>query len=236
MTRLCLCALALTFTSFGARGVMPMQPELEAKLRAEGRYELITSQLQAARARGVFNPTSLNVSGSDAGKRATQWRAVVILFDFNDLRATGNYGPVEFQSLLFSQGTHQTGSMKDFYLENSYGDFVLNGDVFGWYTIPDSSAATPSKPSSRRAMATNSARLCPAMLTIIGVPSPARYGKWCAMNASMPSLSKPIELSMPAGVSTVRQGALPIRGSGVIVLGRMAPRRARSTMPSISRA
>ena len=49
------------------------------------------------------------------------------------------------------------------------------------------------------------------------------------MKASMPSLSRPIELSMPAAVSIVRQGALPARGSCVIVLGRMPPRRRRST-------
>ena len=56
------------------------------------------------------------------------------------------------------------------------------------------------------------------------------------MKASMPSLSRPIELSMPAGVSTVRQGALPARGLRVTVLGRMPPSRERSTSPSISRA
>ena len=41
----------------------------------------------------------------------------------------------------------------------------------------------------------------------------------------MPSLSRPMELSMPPVVSTVRGGGLPGRGSWVIVLGRTAPRR-----------
>jgi len=43
----------------------------------------------------------------------------------------------------------------------------------------------------------------------------------------MPSLSSPIELSMPAAVSTVRHGALPARGFCVIVLGMMPPESAQ---------
>ncbi len=52
----------------------------------------------------------------------------------------------------------------------------------------------------------------------------------------MPSLSRPIEFSMPPVVSTVRGGGLPIRGLGVIVFGRMAPKRPKSTNRAISRA
>ena len=52
----------------------------------------------------------------------------------------------------------------------------------------------------------------------------------------MASLSKPIELSIPPVVSTVRHGGLPARAANVIVLGKMPPRRARSTSPAISRA
>ena len=52
----------------------------------------------------------------------------------------------------------------------------------------------------------------------------------------MPSLSSPIELSMPPVVSTVRGGGLPMRGSRVIVLGKIPPSRDRSTRPAISRA
>ena len=56
------------------------------------------------------------------------------------------------------------------------------------------------------------------------------------MNDSMPSLSRPIELSMPPLVSKVRGGGLPGRGFCVIVFGRMPPKRPRSTRPAISRA
>ena len=56
------------------------------------------------------------------------------------------------------------------------------------------------------------------------------------MNASSPSLSRPIELSSPEAVSTVRGGGLPIRAWGVIVLGMMPPSRAKGTNAAISRA
>ena len=107
-----------------------------------------------------------------------------------------------------------------------------------WLTLGQetlsSRAAIPATPSSRRASATNSAAFAPAMLTITGAPQPARNGNCFSRKASTPSLSRPIELSRPEAVSTVRQGTLPFRGSGVIVLGTIPPSRARSMKPVIS--
>ena len=57
------------------------------------------------------------------------------------------------------------------------------------------------------------------------------------MKASMPSLSRPIEFSRPAAVSTVRHGLLPGRGCLRDGLGQNGPQaRFRSTRCSISRA
>src|SRR5437899_1921761 len=56
------------------------------------------------------------------------------------------------------------------------------------------------------------------------------------MKTSRPSLSRPIELSSPEAVSTVRGGGLPIRACGVIVLGMIPPSRANGTNAAISRA
>src|SRR5262249_52421211 len=53
---------------------------------------------------------------------------------------------------------------------------------------------------------------------------------------SRPSLSRPIEFKRPEAVSTVRGGGFPMRGRGVIVLGMIAPRRAKGTKAAISRA
>ena len=93
----------------------------------------------------------------------------------------------------------------------------------------------PGTPSSRPASSTNSPSLAPAMLTITGAPQASSHGSSFSRNESMPSLSRPIELSRPAAVSIVRHGTLPCRGSGVIVFGTMPPSRARSTKPTISR-
>src|SRR5262249_32494074 len=55
------------------------------------------------------------------------------------------------------------------------------------------------------------------------------------MKWSMPSLSRPMALSMPDGVSTVRGGVLPMRGCRVTVLGMMPPRRGKGTVPAVPR-
>ena len=106
--------------------------------------------------------------------------------------------------------------------------------TFGQETL-SSSAATPGTASSRAARATNSSIVAPAMLTITGAPQSSSQGSWVTRKASTPSLSRPMELSSPAAVSTVRQGTLPRRGCGVIVLGTTPPSRRRSTSPAISR-
>jgi hypothetical protein len=59
-------------------------------------------------------------------------RTLVLLVNFTDNQST----PYDWTAA--SQTTFQTTS--DFYMENSYGQTSLTGDVFGWYTIPMSSA------------------------------------------------------------------------------------------------
>ena len=55
------------------------------------------------------------------------------------------------------------------------------------------------------------------------------------MKASSPSLSNPIEFSIPPAVSIVRGGGFPMRGSGVTVLGMIPPSRDGRTNDCISR-
>lgn len=62
---------------------------------------------------------------------------VVILGDFSDRPANlVAYPPAHFDSLLFSHGVYPTGSMADYYAENSGGRLVLDGRVLGWYRMP----------------------------------------------------------------------------------------------------
>ena len=70
------------------------------------------------------------------------YRAVVILVQFRDWPAdTLNHTPAKFADLLFSSGTHPTGSLRDYYNEVSRGAFDVDGIVTRWYTLSRDYAA-----------------------------------------------------------------------------------------------
>lgn len=70
-------------------------------------------------------------------------RVIVLLVDFPDHRYFNQLlagTAADFDSILFSDRvtdiiTNPTGSMTDYYMENSYGKFYIIGDIFGWYTL-----------------------------------------------------------------------------------------------------
>ena len=94
----------------------------------------------------------------------------------------------------------------------------------------NSRASAPGRPSSRAAILDELlAGLAGNAHDDLRAQGPPGRATARAMNRPMPSLSRPMELSMPAAVSTVRGGGLPARGLLVIVLGRMAPRRSNSS-------
>jgi immune inhibitor A len=93
------------------------------------------------------------VTTDGAHRVAGTWQALVILIDFPDYpwyyqddinfpNSDSLYVPAHFDSMLFSTGSFRhpgssssyTGSMRDFYRENSYGLFDLEGVVTQWYT------------------------------------------------------------------------------------------------------
>lgn len=58
---------------------------------------------------------------------------LVILLEWTDHPADRVAHPAaDYDALLFSTGVWPTGSMNDFYLENSYGQFGVQGLVHGW--------------------------------------------------------------------------------------------------------
>ena len=67
------------------------------------------------------------------------------------------------------------------------------------FSSKPASAATCG--ASFAAISRNSSTVLPAMLAMIAVGNVRRYRRWWAMKCSMPSLSRPIELSMPPLVS-----------------------------------
>lgn len=65
------------------------------------------------------------------------YKAVVILVQFSDMAAdTIDHTPAAFADLLFSVGTHPTGSLRDYYREVSRGRFDIEGTVTQWVTAP----------------------------------------------------------------------------------------------------
>ena len=66
-------------------------------------------------------------------------RLLVLLVDFSD--QPGARPESDFQSMLFSSGTFKTGSMRDFYKENSYGQLDVDGEVIGWLRLPGTYAS-----------------------------------------------------------------------------------------------
>src|SRR5262249_51144048 len=61
-------------------------------------------------------------------------RCLVLLVDFAD--NPGQRAAADFQQMLFSKGTYPTGSMYDFYKENSAGKLNLEGQAIGWLRLP----------------------------------------------------------------------------------------------------
>jgi M6 family metalloprotease-like protein len=67
-----------------------------------------------------------SVYGEGGAKR----NALVILIDFSDKERS--VPPQNIESLLFSSGTYSTGSLRDYYRENSYDMLDVEGAVVGW--------------------------------------------------------------------------------------------------------
>jgi len=146
--------LTLAFTSVLAvtTAASPPAPELLRQLKESGQLDRFVQRMQDARSRGFFAPLAVDGSVRQPQSKAAAYdpnavdtfRVLVILADFSDNPATGGlvYGtPSDFQQLLFSDNPYDGRySMTEFYSENSYGKFVLQGDVAGWYRMPQTYA------------------------------------------------------------------------------------------------
>jgi immune inhibitor A len=127
----------ITCLTFATRAfAMPMAPELEQRLRDEGRFNQVVEQLIEAHHKGVDAP-SQNPVRVHHGRSATL-KAIAILVDFSDNIATTD--TLHYDSLLASLGTYATGSFRDYYLENSYDSIDIVMTVVGWLRMDSSYA------------------------------------------------------------------------------------------------
>ncbi len=96
------------------------------------------------------------------------------------------------------------------------------------HDILTSMAATPACPSSLLATSAYSSIVSPNMLATTLVSIPSSRGSFSEMNASTPTFCRPMALSIPHGVSTMRGAGLPCRGFRESPFTTIAPRREMS--------
>jgi hypothetical protein len=134
--------LIVSLTAAPACGVA-LSDRVVKQLRDEGKLEADVQKMNELRALGIDQPgdrlTGKNLALEN--KALIDDNIPVILLDFVDKPYTqGNVAatPAMFDSLLFSEGKNPTGSMREYYLENSYGKYAVHGSVMGWYTTDTS--------------------------------------------------------------------------------------------------
>jgi len=160
-----LLILALLIPSAAVLAVSP-SPEAKAKFIADGTWPQIVADLkafEAAQDPDMYERSANLHLDRYKSKLALSAdavdtvRVVVIMVDFPDFHyddtsysiptggtlncyAVGT--PAMFDSILFSQRgidavSNPTGSMTEWYMENSYDSYFIQGDVFGWFRAPN---------------------------------------------------------------------------------------------------
>jgi len=141
--QIALTILTLTLMVVSAVAVAPTR-EAVKKWKAEGVWEQKVANWKAFKKAGGSAPEvhtpfdkekhrqnlALGIETVDTAY------VIVILVDFDDWPySNGVAGTTElFDSILFSDN-NPTGSMTDYYLENSYDKFCIVGNIFGWYRM-----------------------------------------------------------------------------------------------------
>ena len=90
-------------------------------------------------------------------------------------------------------------------------------------------------PANRSAICTYCSTLVPVMLAITATFLVSSHGRSFSMKLSTPGFCRPTLLSMPLGVSAMREGGLPVRGSRLNPLTEMPPSWPISYSSSYSR-
>ena len=140
-----LTAAAILAFSAAVQAVPP-SPEAIKQWKSQGILDQKLAEWRAADPPHTLGPngTSLNLdkirqamaAGAEVLPETT--KVLIVLVDFPDKPHTIEAS--RFDSLLLSNRNtdpvnNPTGSMTDFYLENSYGHFYVTGQVVGWFTM-----------------------------------------------------------------------------------------------------
>lgn len=122
---------------------MPLSPGSVDRLKASGQLEQVMERHNQAYENGVDQPgpnimdSMRRLMRDDPGRDETTLHVPVILVDFSDNEANNDDYPVEhYEELLFSLDELDPGSVREWYLENSYGEVEIVGEVVGWVRLP----------------------------------------------------------------------------------------------------
>jgi immune inhibitor A len=131
------------FIATSAIFAVPPTNEVISMLKQKGEYENYVRLLKEAKERGYnANDISNNKTAATRTEKSSL-RALAILVDFPNMPYTAGITsglPQDFEDLLFSLETIPTGSLREYYLEVSYGNTDIYGDVAGWYTVSENYA------------------------------------------------------------------------------------------------
>jgi immune inhibitor A len=118
-------------------GAVSIAPEIVDMLMHSGQLESIIQANRAARDKGVWQPNPDHYRFGVATDVDTL-HCLIVLADFTDMQHEWVFhsDPEDFDTLLFSIGLREPGSMTDYYDENSYGQAYLVGEVTNWYRLP----------------------------------------------------------------------------------------------------
>lgn len=121
---------------------VPLHPDTEAQLNASGQLGGIRATYHEARSRGLDAPTPYPVDmKAVSAMDRTDLKVLTILVDFSDNPAdTVQYPAQYYEGLLYSLESYPTGSLRDYYVENSYSEVHIVGEVAGWYRMPQTYA------------------------------------------------------------------------------------------------
>ncbi|TET94597.1 MAG: M6 family metalloprotease domain-containing protein, partial [Candidatus Zixiibacteriota bacterium] len=142
--QIALTILTLNLMVVSAVAVAPTREAVE-KWKTEGVWEQKVANWKAFKKAGGCAPEVHSVFNKEKHRQnlalgiqtVDTVNVIVILVDFDDWPYDSQAvagTPADFDSILFSNN-NPTGSMTDYYLENSYGRFYIKGDIFGWYRM-----------------------------------------------------------------------------------------------------
>lgn len=119
-----------------ASGIPAANPNERTK-KEEKFLSGITKKLRFHRDQVLFRKTSSQEKTMSVGNTAAfpskgKNKMLIILIDFPNMPA--KYSKEDFERLANEEGYNGTGSIRDYYLQNSYGQLELEIDVVGWFT------------------------------------------------------------------------------------------------------